>query len=137
MHIQAKQATRISTPNFPWIGCVQFVYCIYIPIVHVRTMTRTMVLPTQWSEVGRLQPPLGIYNHHSIHFTISLCIKYYRNMIVLVLYVQINWVFHQGRNVIVSVKDLRSVVSFSTNMLDPFNMTACGQCMAESSKCSL
>ena len=46
-------------------------------------------------------------------------------MIVLLLYVQINWGFNQGRNVIVSVKDLRSVVYFSTKMLDPFNMTAC------------
>ena len=54
----------------------------------------SMVLPTLVKS-GRLQPPLRIFNHHSINFTISVCIKYYRNtMIVLLLMLSGHHFYH-------------------------------------------
>ena len=40
---------------------------------------RSMVLPTLVRS-SQFQPPLRIFNHHSINFTISLCLKYYRKI---------------------------------------------------------
>ena len=57
---------------------------------------KLMVLPTLVRS-GQLQPPLRIFNHHSINFTISLCIKYYRNnMIVLLLMLSGHHFYHHS-----------------------------------------
>ena len=68
------------------------------------TVTMAWFCP-HWSEVaGQLQPPLRIFYHHTINFTISLC------MIVLLLYILMGnniiyllWVYKYNRQDVLSM----------------------------------
>ena len=82
----SEQGERILTHQLMWRSeCMCKQIHVHFILVHTRTL-HVMVLPTLIRSGRSASTTSQDFNHHSINFTISLCIKYYRNtMIVLLL----------------------------------------------------